>query len=539
MNKTDFENVVVNKPWGYEYLIYQNEQVAVWYLHLKEGAATSLHCHPKKKTGIIVLKGETVVSFLQDSHSMKPLSKLVIRPGLFHSTRAVSAGGADLLEFETPVDKGDLVRFKDLYGREGKSYEGAEKMVPLPTDYTRFSIPDAGKINEYAIHDLNLRIEKIKEVASLNNRPPEDVIAVLEGALKSPGGEVIVGPGDVGSLASLLRVAVAFSAPTGLTLLTLRQKDENKKVLESLKSSKPPSIRGRGPDLGMIPGVANQFSTQKSLELFKQICLNRYFEFETAKAHNSGVIKMPIYLSVGQEHIPAAIASVAKDFQIFAQHRAHSYYLSFGGNPAKLIDELLHRDSGCAKGMGGSASIHDQSISMYGHSGLMGDQIPIAVGAALGSGKPTLAVSGDASVEEDYVFGAMGYAATKKLPVLFVCEDNNLSILTQVQTRRTWNMADVARSLGMQAADITDDPWLIAYYVENYRKNNLPAFLNIRTCRYLWHAGTGKDGEPEWNRFELIKQELQGLGLGKEIQDIENDARLEMEKLWQIQLQKQ
>ena len=169
----------------------------------------------------------------------------------------------------------------------------------------------------------------------------------------------------------------------------------------------------------------------------------------------------------------------------------------------------------------------------------MGDQIPIAVGAALGSGKPTLAVSGDASVEEDYVFGAMGYAATKKLPILFVCEDNNLSILTQVQTRRSWNMADVARSLGMQSADITDDPWLIAYYVEQYRQSKLPAFLNIRTCRYLWHSGTGKDGEPEWNRFEIFKQELEGLGLGQEARKIEDEARLEMEKLWQAQLQKQ
>ena len=69
--------------------------------------------------------------------------------------------------------------------------------------------------------------------------------------------------------------------------------------------------------------------------------------------------------------------------------------------------------------------------------------------------------------------------------------------------------------------------------------NFLPAFLNIRTCRYLWHSGTGKDGEPEWNRFEIFKQELEGLGLGREAREIEDEARLEMEKLWQTQLQKQ
>jgi len=260
--------------------------------------------------------------------------------------------------------------------------------------------------------------------------------------------------------------------------------------------------------------------------------LNRYFEFETAKAYNSGLMKAPIYLSVGQEHIPAAIASVSKDFLIFAQHRGHSHYLSFGGDPQRLVDELLHKETGCAGGMGGSASLHDPKIGMFGHSGLMGDQIPIAVGAALGSGKKVLAVSGDASVEEDYVFGAMGYAAAKKLPVLFLCEDNNLSILTEVQTRRNWNMSDVARSLGMMTADITDDPWLIAYYVKQCL-HQLPAFLNIRTCRYLWHSGTGKDGEPEWNRFNMFKQELAELGLEKQALEIEAAAKLQMEKLWQ------
>ncbi|GEM_PF-459603 len=540
MDKIDFRKVIVNKPWGYEYLVYQNDSVAVWYLHLREGAATSLHCHPKKKTGIILLKGEAVVSFLQDSHSMRPLSKLVIRPGLFHSTRAVSPGGIDLLELETPVDKENLVRFEDLYGRQGQAYEGSDQMSPLPPDAVRFRVPEEGQILEYPVHGLTLNVEKIKDVSSLRDRPPEDVVAVLDGALMSKGGEVIVGPGDVGSIASLVRVAVVFSAPEGLTILTIKTKDESRPAMKNEKTvqvRKPPSIRGRGPDLGLIPGLASQFPAEQTLAIFRQTCRNRYFELETAKVYNTSVIKMPIYLSVGQEHIPASIASVTKDFLIFAQHRGHSYYLSFGGDPGKLADELLHRDSGCARGMGGSASIHDPAIGMYGHSGLMGDQVPVAVGAALGSGKRVLTVAGDASVEEDYVFSAMGYAATKKLPVLFICEDNNLSILTPVETRRTWNIADAARSLGMQAADITDDPWLIAYYVEQYL-HNLPAFLNIRTCRHLWHAGTGKDSEPEWNRFEMFKQQLEEIGLGKEMHKIEEEAQREMEALWQARLQR-
>lgn len=293
----------------------------------------------------------------------------------------------------------------------------------------------------------------------------------------------------------------------------------------------------RSANLGLIPGLSRKYPHSETLEVFKKTCINRYFERETARVYDAGVIKMPIYLSVGAEHIPAAISTVTTEFLIFAQHRAHSYYLSFGGDMRKLIDELLHRDTGCARGMGGSASIHDPAIGMFGHSGLMGDQVPIAVGASLGSGKRVLTVMGDASAEEDYVFGAMGYAATKRLPVLFICEDNDLSILTRVSVRRLWSIVDVAKSLGIQAVDITDDPWLIAHYVK-LSLRSLPAFINIRTCRHRWHAGTGMDSEPEWNRFELFRDDLRRLGLEGEACKIESDARDIVEKAWQEQLLK-
>ncbi|MDP3921277.1 MAG: thiamine pyrophosphate-dependent enzyme [Candidatus Omnitrophota bacterium] len=542
MDKVDFQNVIVNKPWGYEYLIFQNDEVAIWYLHIRYGAATSLHCHPTKKTGMIVLAGEVDISFLKDSTHLSAVTKLIIRPGLFHSTKAVSQGGAILLEVETAGDKDNLVRFQDQYGRQGKPYEGEDKMEAIPEEYIRFKQPLEGKPNAYHVQGRIIMIEKLSDLSLLKKRPGDDTIAVLGGALTSEKGEVLVGPGEVGSLDSLVRVASVFPAPRGMTLLTI-QKDKHDRAAQTAQErrterTRNSTTRDRGPELGLIKGLSKSFSVPKTLDIFRQTCINRYFEIEAAKAYDKKLMKMPIYLSVGQEHIPAAIATVATDFMIFAQHRCHSYYLSFGGDPKALIDELLHRESGCARGMGGSASIHDPRIGMFGHSGLMGDQVPIAVGAALGSGKNVLAVTGDASVEEDYVYGAMGYAATKKIPVLFICEDNDLSILTKVEKRRSWSMADVCESLGMKAVDIADDPWLIAHYVEKFL-NTLPAFINIRTCRHLWHAGTGNDGAPEWNRFELFKKKLKTLGLATEVKKIETAARESMESLWQEQLRKQ
>ncbi len=108
-------------------------------------------------------------------------------------------------------------------------------------------------------------------------------------------------------------------------------------------------LEQRSSTFGLISGVADTFSKDYARKLFAQTCFNRFFEFEVKNAYDRGLMKLPIYLSVGQEHIPAAIASVFSDCLIFAQHRAHSVYLSFGGDPHQLIDELLGRPTGCAR----------------------------------------------------------------------------------------------------------------------------------------------------------------------------------------------
>lgn len=297
----------------------------------------------------------------------------------------------------------------------------------------------------------------------------------------------------------------------------------------------------RGKDLGMIKGVAGTFGREITCDLFRRICFIRRFEQNVQSAFDAKLIKMPIYLSLGQEAISAALSIAFPNRPsgneksceaIFAQHRCHDIYLAYGGDPQALRDELLHRPSGCAKGMGGSASIHSPAIGMFGHDGLMGTQIPIAVGYALATKKNTLAVMGDASAEEDYVLGAMGYAASKKAPVLFVCYDNGLSILTKVEVRRSWTMASVAASFGMPAIDITDDPWLVMHWVKQL-KYTLPAFINVHTVRHLWHSGTGTDGPPEWNRFLLVQGELKNLGFKREkIRAIEDLANYLADKIW-------
>lgn len=291
----------------------------------------------------------------------------------------------------------------------------------------------------------------------------------------------------------------------------------------------------RSKDWGMIEGISYEASADETLEMFRKACQIRSFELNVKKAYDQKMMKMPIYLSVGQEFVAAALAVAFPEPNIFGQHRCHDLYIANGGDLPALVDELLHRDTGCAGGMGGSASIHSPDIGMFGHDGLMGTQVPIGVGHALATGMKTLVVMGDASAEEDYVLAALGFATTRKAPALFVCMDNGLSILTKVEVRRSWKVRDVSESFGMPAFEITDDPWLIMHYAKRLR-DSLPAFLNIHVARHLWHAGTGKDGEPEWDRMTMVKEELARLGILRAALLEEDRIQKEMDELWESRL---
>ena len=267
-----------------------------------------------------------------------------------------------------------------------------------------------------------------------------------------------------------------------------------------------------------------------------QSLFNRYFEEEAAKALDEGFVKPPIYLSLGSEHIPPAIISGLHDqglnigdFYLLAQHRCHSYYLSMGGNPYQLAMELCGQNLGCNYGYGGSASISLKKEKMIGHSGLLGDQVPIGVGLAAASNMPTVIVMGDAAAEEDYVLGAMGHAVTKKAPVIFIVEDNNLSILTEKRVRRSWSIVDVAKGMGMNALDIDDHPGTIRSVIPRIESLvHKPLLININCERKRWHAGSGTDGEPKKNSLDRYFTLHATDSLIEKIKDVEK----EVSQLW-------
>lgn len=223
MEKIDYRNTKVNKPWGSEYLIYQNNIVAIWLLKIINGQNTSLHCHPSKKTGLILLTGEATVELgFYETKKLKAPAKVMIRPGLFHSTKALSENGITILELETPVDKKDLVRYKDEYGREEKPYEGKESMVDLSKDDILFGEPQNGKIFEYNFESTTVTVEKHVTTETIINKPKDTIIAVVDGEMVSKNGSNILSPGDIVFPETIDKLSEVFSIKSHLSILSIK-----------------------------------------------------------------------------------------------------------------------------------------------------------------------------------------------------------------------------------------------------------------------------------------------------------------------------
>lgn len=217
-----YNDVIVNKPWGYEYLCYQNEVLAIWFLHIKCGERTSLHCHPNKNTGFVVLKGLVELSFLRNKITLTGLDKIHIFRGRFHSTRAMSEDGAYILEIETPEDKHDLVRLEDYYGREGKPYEGKEFESPKNADCIWLQEP-VGRDFACRFGACTIRHFAPASKEEISQFRETDFFVVARGGIRARENANILWPGDVIDGVSLARLTASFELIPATSLLHIWQ----------------------------------------------------------------------------------------------------------------------------------------------------------------------------------------------------------------------------------------------------------------------------------------------------------------------------
>ncbi len=197
----DYKNWVVLKPWGYEYLIFENKEVAVWFLHINNMHSTSMHCHPKKKTSLILLSGNALCNTFERRTYLEGPEAIVFEQSVFHSTKALSSGGIKIIEVETPPDKTDLVRLNDEYGRQMEGYEG---LMEMRTDnlkdfgYFFFDTPRIGETCSYPAASYQLTLKSYdNSCTSFFEVINDSLYCLLKGTLSDGKGRIILEVGDV------------------------------------------------------------------------------------------------------------------------------------------------------------------------------------------------------------------------------------------------------------------------------------------------------------------------------------------------------
>ncbi len=219
---------MVFKPWGYEYVAYSNlNRIAITFVKIKHGYKTSLHCHPKKKTGFIILSGKAQVQigiYKKNCKSYTALSRLVFRPGLFHSIKATSKEGVCALEFETPFQKSDLLRFKDNYGRKNKLYEGKKFTKNIGSDLMIFNKPRLNKEQKYKFKNLEILLTVSKNLKNLAKKGDRTTSAILDGKIVDDKGQTVISYGEIVKTRTLSILSKAFKINKPLTILKVSKK---------------------------------------------------------------------------------------------------------------------------------------------------------------------------------------------------------------------------------------------------------------------------------------------------------------------------
>lgn len=215
VDKFDYKKIVVNKPWGYEYLMFENPFVSIWILAIKHNHKTSMHCHPNKKTSLIVVSGKVVCNTLEGWIKRKEKEGLIIDEAVFHSTWAVSKEGAMIMEVETPPNKRDLVRLKDEYGRENQGYESFQKMTRRLSkyDYIDFHKEIKRKCTKI-LKNSPLSISFVKNTSQVYEKIKEEtgnLICLLQGKLHDINGNIILSVGETRKLSEIKGLSQIFA----------------------------------------------------------------------------------------------------------------------------------------------------------------------------------------------------------------------------------------------------------------------------------------------------------------------------------------
>lgn len=279
-------------------------------------------------------------------------------------------------------------------------------------------------------------------------------------------------------------------------------------------------------------------SSDIDMELGKELLFRmkriRAVEETIAERYSEWKMRCPTHLSIGQEAVGATIGMLLRndDFAV-SGHRAHAHYLGKGGDLKALIAELYGKATGCSSGKGGSMHLVDTDVGFMGSTAIVGNSIPVGVGLALSAqlhktDQVSCAFFGDGAVEEGVFYESANFAIVRKLPVLFVCENNLYSVYSPWHVRQPIGrkIHEMVRAFGMAATacdgnDATKVYRLTKDVLHAIRHGSGPQFIEFSTYRWREHCGPNYDNDLgyrteeeflEWKALDPIPRLISRLG---------------------------
>jgi len=234
----------------------------------------------------------------------------------------------------------------------------------------------------------------------------------------------------------------------------------------------------------------------------------RAVEETIAERYNDGKMRCPTHLCTGQEAVAAGVGAVLrKDDFVVSTHRAHGHYLTKGGDLNRMMAEIYGKATGCSSGKGGSMHLIDESVGFMGSTSIVGGTIPVGTGIGFsislhGTDQISCVFLGDGATEEGVFYESINFAALKKLPVMYICENNLYSVYSPLGVRQPAgrNIFEMVRCLGVQSEsgdgnDVLDVYTKVSSAVKSIRAGNGPYFLEFSTYRWREHCGPNFDND--------------------------------------------
>jgi len=254
-----------------------------------------------------------------------------------------------------------------------------------------------------------------------------------------------------------------------------------------------------------IPDVAGRQLADRLVIQTKRI---RMVEEAIADRYSEWKMRCPIHLSIGQEAVSAAVGeALRRDDLAVSGHRAHGHYLGKGGDLKRMIAEIYGKATGCCAGKGGSMHLVDLDAGFMGSTAIVGGTIPVGVGIGLSiqlkrTDQVSVVFLGDGAIEEGVFYESANFAALKRLPVLFVCENNTYSVYSPLHVRQPTGrkIHEMVSAMGLPARhgngnDVGQVYDTTRQAVEQIRRGEGPRFLEFETYRWREHCGPNYDND--------------------------------------------